>query len=690
MVAIMYGADDRAFALVPTGVQTSNYTAAANQLVVCDSSSGALSVTLPTAPADRTLIGIKLINSAADPNPVTVHTGAGDVFNKTGGSTTATLDVPYQGLIAQYEASTGVWFPVSDDLPLAQLDVRYGFVTSVKTFGATGNGTTDDTAAINAALVAANAAGGGIVVMPWGTYLVSGTISIPPYVQLVGQVAVSLNLNTPPATTSRIVAAAGWAPSSSTGIVSIMSKTPGGWAVNSAAAGLKQIYIDGSLNSNTNLQGINLVGPVYDVHLEDVFVFTAPHNGITASGQTESGITPTYPYHARFDRVNVVSAGNYGFNITNFTDSTFNNCLAFGNTSNGWTINNCSNTELNCCRAEWNKTGFSASGSAGTTTFTGCTTDQNSQEGLLVSAATGQAVQGGGIVWTGGKLHADGNSGTSGHTYGIQITGSTVPIAITGVNVESGENINNSTFYPASAIGIGTSSNVAVTGSILQGITAAWTDNGGNTIVSREGCLGATGNPNTQVFTQLPDLSPTVQPDYLPSDLPTPLLAWNFDPAYCASGSAITLTDITLIRVNIRYPMKVTNVVAYITALGATLTSSENYAGIYNSAGTRIAVTADQTTNWETGGTVGENVMPLVGGPYDLAPGFYWVALLANGTTAPTFLRMPTPFSSSSADLGQSVTASRCATNGTGTTLPSSVTPSSNTNAGQLWWAGVS
>jgi hypothetical protein len=46
--------------------------------------------------------------------------------------------------------------------------------TNVKDYGATGDGTTDDGAAIQAAINAANAAGGGTVFVPAGTYLCSG------------------------------------------------------------------------------------------------------------------------------------------------------------------------------------------------------------------------------------------------------------------------------------------------------------------------------------------------------------------------------------------------------------------------------------------------------------------------------------------------------------------------------------
>lgn len=49
---------------------------------------------------------------------------------------------------------------------------------SVKNFGAAGNGTTDDTAAIVAAILYANGLGGGEVYFPAGTYLISATLAL--------------------------------------------------------------------------------------------------------------------------------------------------------------------------------------------------------------------------------------------------------------------------------------------------------------------------------------------------------------------------------------------------------------------------------------------------------------------------------------------------------------------------------
>jgi polygalacturonase len=51
-------------------------------------------------------------------------------------------------------------------------------VFNVKSYGATGNGTTNDTPAINKAITAANKAGGGIVEFPADTYLAGGSIHL--------------------------------------------------------------------------------------------------------------------------------------------------------------------------------------------------------------------------------------------------------------------------------------------------------------------------------------------------------------------------------------------------------------------------------------------------------------------------------------------------------------------------------
>jgi len=56
----------------------------------------------------------------------------------------------------------------------------------VTAYGATGNGTTPDDAAINSAISAAGSAGGGVVWFPAGHYLLTNTITVPEGVSLEG------------------------------------------------------------------------------------------------------------------------------------------------------------------------------------------------------------------------------------------------------------------------------------------------------------------------------------------------------------------------------------------------------------------------------------------------------------------------------------------------------------------------
>jgi hypothetical protein len=107
----------------PAAVQTSAYSANPGDFVPVDTTGGAVTVTLPTAPADGTTVVVKMIKQGST-NAVTIACGGADVINAAGGSTSGTLSLLNQGLILQYKASTSIWY-VLDALGLGQLDSRY-------------------------------------------------------------------------------------------------------------------------------------------------------------------------------------------------------------------------------------------------------------------------------------------------------------------------------------------------------------------------------------------------------------------------------------------------------------------------------------------------------------------------------------------------------------------------------------
>lgn len=112
MVAIMYGADDRMFAPAPVAVQTTAYSALANSFVPCNTTSAGFTVTLPLAPVDRAVVGVKLV---AGTNTLTIATGGGsDVFDVAGGSTSITLTALDQATFLQYSATAAIWYQVAN------------------------------------------------------------------------------------------------------------------------------------------------------------------------------------------------------------------------------------------------------------------------------------------------------------------------------------------------------------------------------------------------------------------------------------------------------------------------------------------------------------------------------------------------------------------------------------------------
>ncbi|MBM7472491.1 glycosyl hydrolase family 28-related protein [Subtercola frigoramans] len=167
-----------------TAVKTSMYTAAAGEIVRTDATVAPFTITLPTAPADRSRVTVKKLDATT--NAVSVALGGSDRFNTTTGTTTSTLNLMNQALTVQYDSATSVWLVVSDDLPLSQTDARYAerpvasrnSLTSyfhATGFGVKADGLTDDTAALQACINAAQAAGpGNTVYLPKGTILTTG------------------------------------------------------------------------------------------------------------------------------------------------------------------------------------------------------------------------------------------------------------------------------------------------------------------------------------------------------------------------------------------------------------------------------------------------------------------------------------------------------------------------------------
>lgn len=181
-------------------------------------------------------------------------------------------------------------------------------------------------------------------------------------------------------------------------------------------------------------------------------------------------------------------------------------------------------------------------------------------------------------------------------------------------------------------------------------------------------------------------LSVVNDPTFTPAD--HGLISWTQDPATCGAGDDATTAGVLyLMKVKVvDRSTVVTNVCLTVSTAGSGLTAAQNLVGLYNSSGTLLSGSADQTTAF---GSSGFKTIAL-SSAQTLAVGTYYVGILTNGTTPPRFLR-GTSFSASGLNANLTTATSRFLTSGTAqTALPTPVTLGSASTNGVARWAGLS
>jgi hypothetical protein len=174
-------------------------------------------------------------------------------------------------------------------------------------------------------------------------------------------------------------------------------------------------------------------------------------------------------------------------------------------------------------------------------------------------------------------------------------------------------------------------------------------------------------------------------PTFAPAD--HGLITWSQDPATCRStGDNITSGTIYLCKVKIvDRSTIVSNVLLSILNTPTLMTAGQNFVGLYDSTGTRLALSADQAANWTTAGL---KTIALTS-PQTLAVGSYYVAILMVSTGTVPQLLQGNGASASALNAGLTTGTARWLNTAAGnTSLPTSITLSSqSTNAGSRWVA---
>lgn len=177
--------------------------------------------------------------------------------------------------------------------------------------------------------------------------------------------------------------------------------------------------------------------------------------------------------------------------------------------------------------------------------------------------------------------------------------------------------------------------------------------------------------------------------NYLP-ELPTDhgLIAWVGNPNMFPNQSALGAGIMTMIKLKVPVGTTITNSLIAINTAGVTLTAGQNLVGLYNSSGTLLATSADQSASWVSTGlkTAAFTV------PATVAAGDYYVGVLSNGTTPPQLFRgVGSANAPAFLSIGQTASNANWASTGAGlTALPASVTMSGRTLLGTGTWAALS
>lgn len=265
---------------------------------------------------------------------------------------------------------TGAWFNVKD-----------------ATYGAVGDGTTNDTAAIQAAINAASAAGGGTVLLPVGTYSVT-TLSLKSYVRLQGVSRGAVMLKLRNGTDANVLQLS----SARQEQVSLRDFTiDGNRGNNSSGHG---IYLQN--DSNTN--GVFASGLGNPHHfIDNLTIQNCKQTGLYMDGDTLGGechisnvfsyANDQYGFYAttpdcNWDRCVAGQSGGKGFFIQS-PNSRYNNCKAWfsgridSNDGDGFYLSDGMRQELTGCEAQDNKRHGFVFVNTKYFTATGCIADSN-------------------------------------------------------------------------------------------------------------------------------------------------------------------------------------------------------------------------------------------------------------------------------------------------------------------------
>jgi hypothetical protein len=197
---------------------------------------------------------------------------------------------------------------------------------SVKDFGAVGNGLTDDTISVQAAIDAANAAGGGAVYFPPGTYLCT-RLTVYSKVELIGAGKDSTTIKLKNGTNNNLIyglnSDALWGTDTKAGIDGFT---------------LQNLTLDGNRANNTAGSCIAIYGSRLNFY--DLNIKNSPEHGIRTEWYQYGGDVPgDFGMEGHYQRILIDTSGKHGLWFKGPHDSVFVNVISIDAsqaTTNTW------------------------------------------------------------------------------------------------------------------------------------------------------------------------------------------------------------------------------------------------------------------------------------------------------------------------------------------------------------------
>ncbi|MFJ4517448.1 glycosyl hydrolase family 28-related protein [Streptomyces sp. NPDC088816] len=275
--------------------------------------------------------------------------------------------------VSLYRGDVGWWYTDENLSVGGQLKVGGGRVVpltwlNVKNYGAAGNGVANDTAAIQAAINEANAAGGGVVYIPRGTYKLTDALTLKSNVWLQGDGIAA------------------------TVLAQTATNKHGIKGSNLELVGIESLSVKGP-GSGTG-QGIHLDGTAV------IYSFYVTMRNVMVKQFGDTGIFIDDPVTTDLYNVTSKENGGQGFYVTCSdlgtagTSTSFVSCYAHNNAGNGFRMYNVVYSTFTGCASDKNINGYKLE-SCETITLTGCGAEQNSGDSIQISGGNCISVFGG-------------------------------------------------------------------------------------------------------------------------------------------------------------------------------------------------------------------------------------------------------------------------------------------------------